>query len=152
MTNKTLTQNAVISAVTKSLKELLVIIEKENGLLEIGKVSAIAVVVEEKVAALKKFNDAQIDVENYARQGGEFDASTSAMNKLKELFAKLNELNKDNEVLIRSNLEVSEKIVDMYKDSKTRETLRQFGYNKDGHIAGGKIEKIMPSIGLNNKV
>jgi hypothetical protein len=55
-------------------------------------------------------------------------------------------------VLIKSNLEVSEKIVEMYKNNKTQETLRQFGYNKEGNIAGGKIEKIMPSIGLNNKV
>ena len=152
MTNKILTQAGVISAITKSLKELLVVIEKENGLLKIGKVSAIAVVVEEKVASLKKFNDAQIDIENYARQGGQFDAGTPAMLKLKELFTKLDELNRDNEVFIRSNLEVSEKIVEMYKDSKTQATLRQFGYNKDGNIAGGKIEKIMPSIGLNSKV
>jgi flagellar biosynthesis/type III secretory pathway chaperone len=115
MTNKILTQSGVISAITKSLKELLVVIEKENGLLKIGKVSAIAVVVEEKVASLKKFNDAQIDIETYARQWGQFDADTPVMVKLKELFAKLDELNRDNEVFIRSNLEVSEKIVEMYK-------------------------------------
>jgi flagellar biosynthesis/type III secretory pathway chaperone len=152
MTNKILTQGGVISVITKSLKELLVIIEKENELLKIGKVSAIAAVIEEKVASLKKFNNAQINIENYARQGGEFDAETPVMLSLKGLFAKLDELNRDNEVLIKSNLEVSEKIVEMYKNNKTQETLRQFGYNKEGNIAGGKIEKIMPSIGLNNKV
>jgi hypothetical protein len=44
------------------------------------------------------------------------------------------------------------KLLRCTRDSKTQATLRQFGYNKDGNIAGGKIEKIMPSIGLNSKV
>ena len=122
----------------------------ENGLLKIGKVSAIAVVVEEKVASLKKFNDAQIDIENYARQGGEFDAGTPAMLKLKELFTKLDELNRDNEVFIRSNLEVSEKIVEMFKEptEANREvgktpTLDEFSRDLTKMALDGKLDPIV---------
>lgn len=151
--NKTLTESSIISNLTKTLKELIEVIKKENELLKIGKVSAIHDVVEEKTCALKKFNDTQIDVEDFVKQGGKFDRSSAAMTKLKGLFDEMNTLNKKNEVLIRSNLEVSDKIVEMYKASKTQETLRQFGYNKDGQVtASGNIEKVMPAIGLNNKV
>jgi flagellar biosynthesis/type III secretory pathway chaperone len=151
--NKTMNQGAVISNITKAIKDLIVVIEKENDLLRVGQVSAISAIVEEKVEALHKFNEAQVTVEEYARSGEKFDKNSTLMLKLKELFGVLNKLNRDNDILIRSNLEVSNKIVEIYKESRAQETLRQFGYNKDGKVSvAGKIDKVMPSIGLNNKV
>ena len=152
MENK-LNQSTVISKVSKSLKELMSAITNENKALEIGKVAAMETIVEEKVAALQKFNEAQIELEDYARQGAEFDQNTSAMSNLRTQFNKFNELSQRNEVLIRSNLEVSNTIVKIYKKNKKQEALRKMVYNKDGQIsAADNIEKIMPSIGLNNKV
>lgn len=151
--NKAVSQSVVVSNITKALKDLIIIIEKENSLLKVGQVSAIDAVIEEKVDALHKFNEAQFVVEEYIRSNQKFDRDSLPMVKLKELFSKLNELNRDNEILIRSNLEVSNKIVEIYKESRTQETLRQFGYNKDGKVSvAGKIDKVMPSIGLNDKV
>ena len=151
--NKVMSQAVVISHITKARKDLIAVIEKENGLLKVGQVSAIDAIVEEKVDALHKFNEAQYSVEEYARSGQKFDRNSAPMVKLKELFGVLNDMNRNSDVLIRSNLEVSNKIIEIYKESRTQETLRQFGYNKDGKVSvAGKIDKVMPSIGLNDKV
>ncbi len=148
-----MSQSAVVSNITKAIKDLIAVIEKENVLLKIGQVSAIGVVIEEKVDALHKFNEAQFVVEEYSRSGERFDPDSAPMVKLRDLFGILNKLNRDNDVLIRSNLEISNKIVEIYKESRAQETLRQFGYNKDGKVSvAGKIDKVMPSIGLNDKV
>ena len=50
------------------------------------------------------------------------------MVRLKDLFGTLNGLSRDNDILIRGNLEASNKIIEIYNKSRTQETLRQFGY------------------------
>lgn len=150
--SKSLSEKEVVSKITKSLKELITIIEQENILLKAGQISNINTVVEKKVNAIAKFNDAQNDVEDYAKMGGQFDQNTSALKKLKVLFSKLEVVKKDNEILIRSNLEVSDQMIEMYKANKAQETMRQYGYNKDGNISTDKIKNAMPSVGYSNKV
>ncbi|MEA0971601.1 hypothetical protein Megvenef_01585 [Candidatus Megaera venefica] len=126
--NKAMSQSAVVSNITKATKDLIAVIEKENALLEVGEVSAIEIIVEEKVDALHKFNEAQFVVEEYVRTGQKFDRDSLPMVRLKDLFGTLNGLNRDNDILIRGNLEVSNKIIEIYNKSRTQETLRQFGY------------------------
>ncbi len=151
--NKEISQNTVISSMTQALKNLIAIIEKENSFLKDGKVSAIGDVAEEKITALQKFNNTQELAEDYVRMGGKFDKNATSMTKLQELLSQLNKLNYDNDVLIKANLEVSNTLVEIFKDIKTKETLRSYGYNKDGKVSvAGKIDKVMPSIGLNNKI
>lgn len=147
-----LSQREIVSNLTKSLKDLIAIIEQENALLKAGKISNINVVVEKKVDAIAKFNEAQNDVEDYAKAGGQFDQQSSALKKLKDLFSKLDLAKKDNEILIRSNLEVSDQMIEMYKENKAQETMRQFGYNKDGNVSTDKVKNAMPSVGYSNKV
>ncbi len=147
-----LSQREIVSNLTKSLKDLIAIIEQENALLKAGKISNINVVVEKKVDSIAKFNEAQNDVEDYAKAGGQFDQQSSALKKLKDLFSKLNLAKKDNEILIRSNLEVSDQMIEMYKENKAQETMRQFGYNKDGNVSTDKVKNAMPSVGYSNKV
>jgi len=126
--NKAMSQSAVVSNITKATKDLIAVIEKENALLEVGEVSAIEIIVEEKVDALHKFNEAQFVVEEYVRTGQKFDRDSLPMVRLKDLFGTLNGLSRDNDILIRGNLEVSNKIIEIYNKSRTQETLRQFGY------------------------
>ena len=147
-----LSQREIVSNLTKSLKELIAIIEQENALLKAGKISNINVVVEKKVDSIAKFNEAHNDVEDYAKAGGQFDQQSSALKKLKDLFSKLDLAKKDNEILIRSNLEVSDQMIEMYKENKAQETMRQFGYNKDGNVSTDKVKNAMPSVGYINKV
>ena len=68
------------------------------------------------------------------------------------MFFKLDLAKKDNEILIRSNLEVSDQMIEMYKENKAQETMRQFGYNKDGNVSTDKVKNAMPSVGYSNKV
>ncbi len=147
-----LSQSAVVSKITKSLKDLVAILDKENDTLKNGQISNIDMVVEQKVDAISKFNDAQHDIEDFVKVGGEFDQNSSSMKKLKELFSKLDIAKRDNEILIRSNLEVSDQMIEMYKENKTQETMRQYGYNKDGNVSSEKVKNTMPSVGLNNRV
>lgn len=150
--NHSLSEKEVVSKITKSLKELISIIEQENVLLRAGQISNINTVVEKKVSAIAKFNEAQNDVEDYAKMGGQFDQNSPALKKLKALFLDLEEVKKENEILIRSNLEVSDQMIEMYKANKAQETMRQYGYNKDGNISVDKIKNAMPSVGYSNKV
>ncbi len=147
-----LSQREVVSKITKSLKDLIAIIEQENTSLKVGQISNINAVVEKKVGAIAKFNEAQNDVENYAKAGGQFDQQSSALKKLKDLFSKLDLAKKDNEILIRSNLEVSDQMIEVYKENKAQEAMRQFGYNKDGNVSADKVKNAMPSVGYSNKV
>ncbi len=151
--SKEISQSTVISSMTQALKNLIAVIEKENAFLKSGTVSAIGDVAEEKISALQKFNDTQELAEDYVKMGGKFDKNAAPMAKLQELLSQLNKLNYDNDVLIKANLEVSNTLVEIFKDIKTKETLRNYGYNKDGKVSvAGKIDKVMPSIGLNNKI
>ena len=147
-----LNEREVVSKIAKSLKDLIAIIEQENTLLKAGQISNINAVVEKKVDTIAKFNEAQNDVEDYAKAGGQFDQNSSALKKLKDLFSKLEIVKKDNEILIRSNLEVSDQMIEMYKENKAQETMRQYGYNKDGNVSADKVKNAMPSVGYSNKV
>jgi flagellar biosynthesis/type III secretory pathway chaperone len=147
-----LNQADIVKMIAKSLKNLVSIIEKENEHLKVGQISTIDVVVEQKVAAISSFNDAESILEAFVKSGGQFDQKSSALVKLKAMFNKLEVAKKENEILIRSNLEVSDQLIEMYKENKTQETMRQYGYNKDGNISADKIKNAMPSVGLNNRV
>lgn len=147
-----LNEREVVSKIAKSLKDLIAIIEQENTLLKAGQISNINAVVEKKVDTIAKFNEAQNNVEDYAKAGGQFDQNSSALKKLKDLFSKLEIVKKDNEILIRSNLEVSDQMIEMYKENKAQETMRQYGYNKDGNVSADKVKNAMPSVGYSNKV
>lgn len=148
-----MSQAAAINNITKATNELIFVIKKENALLAAGQSSAIKNVIEEKVDALCKFNAAQSTIDSYLKQGLKFDKDYPPAVKLMELFNTLDQLNQQNDVLIRSNLEVSNIFVEIYKETRAQEALRQFGYNKQGKVSvDGKIEKVMPAIGLNNKV
>ena len=58
-----------------------------------------------------------------------------------------------NEVLLRSNIEVGEKILEIYNSTTVKELVSQYGYNKSGEITAQKnLEKIMPAININNKI
>jgi flagellar biosynthesis/type III secretory pathway chaperone len=150
--NNNLNQSDIVKMIARSLKNLISIIEKENMHLKVGQISSIDMVIEQKVAAISNFNDAQYELEVFVKAGGKFDQKSAELVKLKDLFNRLEVVKKDNEIFIRSNLEVSDQLIEMYKENKTQETMRQYGYNKDGNVSADKMKNAMPSVGLNNKV
>jgi flagellar biosynthesis/type III secretory pathway chaperone len=150
--DKKVDQSTFIVRLTKCVTSLISIIEQENNLLEKGAISNLEAVILKKVAGLKEFNDIEHDLKEFARTN-EIDRADGALLKLKELFARMEELNRQNEILLRTNIEVSDKIVEIYKNSRTQDTIRKFGYDSQGSVTATKnLEKVMPSISLNNKV
>lgn len=147
-----ISQEQVIAEVTKTLRNLIIVVEKENQSLRVGKVSEIKNIIDEKVAALQAFTNSQASIDSFVRSAGSFNQQSSSVVKLVKLFNDLDVINNENDVLIRTNLEVSNQLVEMYKENKTDEIIRQFGYNKNGRVAiAEKVENVMPSIGLNSK-
>lgn len=145
-------QGTFIVRLTKCLTSLISIVEQENNLLEKGAVSNLEAVILKKVDGLKEFNDIDHDLKEFARTN-EIDKTDAALLKLKGLFVRMEELNRQNEILLRTNIEVSDKIVEIYKNSRTQDTIRKFGYDSQGSVTASKnLEKVMPSISLNNKV
>lgn len=150
--DKQISQNTLIVRLTKCLSSLISIIEHENNLLENGAVSNIEAVILKKVNGLKEFNDIDHDLKEFLKSN-EINKADPALPKLKELFIRMEDLNRQNEILLRVNIEVSDKIVEIYKNSRTQDTLRKLGYNNQGSMTASKhLEKVMPSISLNNKV
>jgi flagellar biosynthesis/type III secretory pathway chaperone len=145
-------QNTFVVRLTKCLSSLISIVEQENNLLEKGAVSNLEAVILKKVDGLKEFNDIDNDLKEFSRTN-EIDKTDAALLKLKGLFVRMEELNRQNEILLRTNIEVSDKIVEIYKNSRTQDTIRKFGYDSQGSVTASKnLEKVMPSISLNNKV
>jgi hypothetical protein len=150
--NNQLKEKEIINDVTKSVKNLIAIIKEENELLKIGQISNISSIVEKKVEAIAKFNKSEQAAERYKKQIGDFDQNSLPLKKLRHLFAELEIIRKDSEILIRSNLEVSEQMIEIHKQNKIKETLNQFSYNKNGSISSDNLKKSAISVGFSDKV
>jgi hypothetical protein len=54
---------------------------------------------------------------------------------------------------LRANIEATNKIIEFYKEAQKSKVTKNYGYNSQGNIVVSKdLEKIMPSISLNNKI
>ena len=142
----------LINDITKILNNLVKVVSQENELLQIGLVSDIASAVQKKIALFETFHNLQMKLDMYITKGGKFDQNHPSMMKLKNLFNELNNLNQRNEILIKSNLEVSDNIVQIYKSHVKQYAIRQSAYNENGTILYNKIEKAIPAMGLNNEI
>lgn len=89
----------------------------------------------------------------YIKRGGDFDRNHRSIVKLKELFGNLNKLNLRNEILIKSNLQISDNIVRMYKSHLEQYKKRQSVYDENGTVVlHNKNKKTAPTMGLNNEI
>lgn len=151
-TKKPLTQKDIIKRLQTAVVPLIAAIKAENALLESGKFSKIQEVCEQKVECLQNLSDAEADLENFVRNNT-IDKSDPALVKLKTSFEELGLVNERNDILLRANIEASSKIMEYYKEAHTSKITKSYGYNSQGSVVASKnLEKIMPSISLNNKV
>ena len=144
--------NIVIIKIIKALKKLIDVFEKENIALKQGQVSDINIVIEEKILAIEEFTTAQIDIEGFLQKGGIFNKESVIMKKLEQLFIKLDQVRAQNEILVRSNLEVSNIITQIYKDNKMKEAVSKYGYDENGKVSVEKAQNIATCFSLNNRV
>ena len=122
-----LNQKEVTTNLSRALKELIEVIEQENSALKEGKLASMSGIVERKVNSASKFAEADRQVELYAKSGGKFDKDSSALKKIQDLLIRFEDIKQENEILIRSSIEVNEQLMDMYKAEKLKENARQYG-------------------------
>lgn len=145
-------QSEILNSLIRVTKNLISSVEGENKLLEDGKILNLEPVLEKKVAHMKEFNDLHGEVREFIKNN-KVNKADPYLLKLIEFFDKLEEVNRKNEILLRTNIEVSNKIVEMYKASKTESTIKQYGYNEKGGIRISKeLDKVMPSITFSDKI
>jgi flagellar biosynthesis/type III secretory pathway chaperone len=126
--------------------------EKENKLLEQGKTSIIAKSVDKKEELLMNLQNIEGNIGLYVSENT-IEKDPKIIERVKNCFSRLQSLMQQNEILLQINIMVSEKIVEIYKEKRVDQTVRQFGYNQEGTISALKnLEKVMPAISLNNKV
>ena len=126
--------------------------EKENKFLEQGKASIIAKLVDKKEELLNNLQNIEKNIGLYAHENT-IEKVPKIIQQVTNCFSRLQVLLQHNEILLQVNIEVSKKIIEIYKEKRMDQTVKQFGYNQDGSISAFKnLEKIMPAISLNNKI
>lgn len=152
MTNKQLTQSIVIKNLSKSALPLIAAIKVENALLENGKLSELPDVFEKKIQCLQEFNNAEYTLDTFLKSN-KIDKTDPTLNKAREIFLELEKVNNRNEILLRANIEASNKIIEFYKETQKSRITQSYGYNSQGNITVSKnIEKVTPSTSLNDRV
>jgi hypothetical protein len=147
-----ITQASIIKKLSKAAVPLADAIRSENKVLESGNLSLLEEACEKKVKYLQEFSDAQEELENFMKSN-QIDKTDPALLKLKEVFLEIDEINKRNDILLRANIEASNKIIEFYKEAQKSKVTKNYGYNSQGNIVVSKdLEKVMPSISLNNKI
>ena len=153
-----LTKNASVAdnlagVVVKALRNLISTIEKENAFLENKKNSQIKTLLDQKLRLIGQYDVALLDLEKYLAKADSDDISVKKKEEMTNWLTKLQEVSSQNEVLLNASLHINELMVDMYKQRQKEGVLQSFGYNKEGkNVAKNKLEKIMPSLSLNNRI
>ena len=146
------THASIVKRLSKAAVPLLEAIKFENKVLESGNLSLLEEACEKKVKYLQEFSDAQEELAEFMKYG-EIDKSDPSLPRLKEVFLEIEEVNKKNDILLRANIEATNKIIAFYKEAQKSKVTKNYGYNSQGNIVVSKdLEKIMPSISLNNKI
>jgi|GEM_PF-1246233 len=135
------------------VQSLTRLIEKENKFLMNELTGNFAKILEQKEELLLK-------LQGFDQTNNELSWKDAESNSAKQIVAKLNKayLNLDdaigaNSILLKSNIGVSSKILELYKAKQLEHAVGQLGYNKDGEmVAHKKLEKVMPPVSLNNKI
>lgn len=150
--NGALTQASITKRLSKSATPLVEAIKAENKILENGNLSLLEDACEKKVKCLQEFHDAEQELEDFMRFN-QIDKADPVLVKLEEVLLEIDEVNKRNDILLRANIEASNKIIEFYKDAQKSKVTKNYGYNSQGNIVVSKdLEKVMPAISLNNKI
>jgi flagellar biosynthesis/type III secretory pathway chaperone len=149
---KTVTQASIMKKLSKASVYLIDAIKDENKILESGNLSLLEVACEKKVKYLQEFSDSQEDLSNFMDYS-KIDQSDPILLELKKVFLEIDKVNKRNEILLRANIEATNRIIEFYKEAQKNKVTKNYGYNSQGNIIVSKdLEKVMPSISLNNKI
>ena len=135
------------------MQSLIRLIEKENKFLSHEVTSDFEKILEQKEKLLKKLQEFDRDTSNLSWKDAESNTAKQLVDKDGKAYSNLQDVTQTNSILLRSNIGASSKILELYKAKQLEHTIGQLGYNKDGEmVALKKLEKVMPSLSLNNKI
>lgn len=147
--------NILLNSLLSHIDSFIIFLKKENKLLLQGDVNNAAKMLDKKHEILVNFQNIESELHSSLQEHDiANDQQVKGMfEKVKIKYNSLRDLMQENEILLRSNIEIGEKIVEIYNSSRVDQLVNQYGYNKDGQIAAAQnLEKIMPAINVNNKI
>ena len=135
------------------LQSLIRLIEKENKFLSHEITLDFEKILEQKEELLKKLQEFDPAPTDLSWKDQKSSGAKLLVDKVSKAYSNLQDVTQANSILLRSNIGASSKILELYKAKQLQHTVEQLGYNKDGEmVALKKLEKVMPSISLNNKI
>ena len=138
------------------LNSLSSTIEKENKQLAGGQIKEALKSLDKKHEILGSMQILESNIQainKNSSEGNLEEKNPKLVARIKASYKILQEHLRQNEILLQSNIIVSNKLMEMYKQQRLEQTIDKFGYNKEGEISALKnLEKVMPAISLNNKV
>ena len=144
--------NNLFKSMDSNIGSLIALFTKENKLLEQAQIPNIPNLLEKKTDLFQKLWSVQDTIKAILDENI-IEKNAKLLEKVKANYQNLQGLIQNNEILLRSNIEVSSKIIDIYQKMKIKETIDKSGYDNTGKISAlKKLEKIMPSVSLNNKI
>jgi DNA-directed RNA polymerase subunit H (RpoH/RPB5) len=147
--------NVILNSLLISIDSFIIFLKKENKLLLQGDVNNAAKMLDKKYEILVNFQKIESDLHSSLQEHDIINdqQAKEMFEKAKIKYNSLHDLMQENEILLRSNIEIGEKIMEIYNSSRVNQLVNQYGYNKDGQIAAAQnLEKIMPAININNKI
>lgn len=127
-------------------------IDEENVIIEKGNINSLTPMLQKKIDLLNQFHSAEALFEEFIRKY-EIDKSHNSLTQLNNALVDMSHLSKRNEMLLMVNMEISEQIVDHYKEVKSKQAIAKSGYNKEGKMnAAADSSKAIATVSLNNKI
>lgn len=142
----------LLESMLSNLKNLTNIIAKENNLLSTGELRNLKKLADNKEQFATKLESIGKDIkllvinEITSEEKRLGDAIKIAYNNLQQSIS-------ENDILLTSNIEVTNQILEIYKSKNSERALSHHGYDKNGAFSVIKrLEQVTPSTTLNNKI
>ena len=144
--------NNLFKSINSNIDSLSNLLKKDNKFLEKGQVPNIVDLLDKKRELLINIKTIQDNIKSFLSKNN-VQKDEKLVQRIKINYQNLQDLMERNEVLLVSNIEVSNKLIEIYQNQKKRETIGQSGYDETGKLSVlERLERIMPSISLNNKI
>jgi len=134
------------------MTEIILLLHKENKFLMDGNQLSALKFASQKESLIEELASVEAIIrKKITPEAGQ--KNQAIINKIKTCHYKINEATERNDILLRVNMEVNNKFIDLYKSKCVKATIDNFGYDNDGkNTAIKKLEKVMPSISLNSRI
>lgn len=145
-------QTSILSRLLTLLTAVNKLLIQENSALEKVETANMNALTERKAELYSQLLVQQQQFDSFVKTY-KLDKTDKNIEKVQNALADLNALGKKNQALIMVNLELSEHVIEHYKELKTNTEIAKSGYNKEGRMnAAVNKNKAVSTASLNNKI